>query len=966
MLKGINGKNILFNAHSNCGARMEIDKSLYIFCLTILTAVITMGLLTNPAYSADNQPIMFVGDANYPPMTYQEGEVPKGVIIDIVHALEQKMGRPITIRLMEWNEAQKLVSQGKADALCQMSITDGRKQVYDFSDPLVELNFSIFSRTGRVGITTLSDLRGMQVGVTAGGVPRKLVEADSLILINLINDYRQGFQMLKSRKLDAVVADSWAGNYVLAEQGITDIKTIGNPVAQLKSAIAVRKGNETLLVAINDGLRSLNAAGTIAQIKEKWTPKEVIVQTREQAHRKNYLVMIGFLALLLTGAAAWLFSMRREIALRKQAEENITKSKNLLQAIINTAPISIFWKDRNLRYLGCNNSFAKDAGVECPNDLIGKDDYQIVWKDHAELYRADDLRVIESGIPKLSYDEPQTATDGNLKWLRTSKVPLRNEINEIVGVLGMYEDITKFKQSEKILIEQAELLDITHDSIIVRTMNNVITFWNKGSETQYGWKSEEVHEKANTHDLLQTIFPESLDIINNTLQRTNFWEGELTHTRKDGAQIIVASRWVLKRDGNGAPIAIMEINNDITERKNAEKEKQAIERQLIFAQKMESLGVLSSGIAHDFNNILTVIFGRCSMALKNYEKAGDYIPAIENAAYRAAELCRQMLAYAGKVQLAEAQIDFVTLVDETVKMLKSSLPKNTEVKLEILPSIPLLKGDAGQLGQIVMNLIINASEAIGKEQGEIRVLLSKTVIKDSQSDRDYHGKSIPPGNYIALEVTDNGCGMDEKTKSRIFEPFYTTKFSGRGLGMAAVLGIISAHGGIIQLFSDIGKGTTFKVYFPAQTSEITRDESLEQTEQSELWQGSGTILLVEDEVEVIRVAKEMLEYLGYRVIEAANGKEGLELYLKNAAEITLVVTDLGMPVMDGYALFQELKQCNPTLPIIISSGFGEVDVSSRIARTDIAGLINKPYSFDQLREVLKNVDQQWADILSQR
>ena len=253
-----------------------------------------------------------------------------------------------------------------------------------------------------------------------------------------------------------------------------------------------------------------------------------------------------------------------------------------------------------------------------------------------------------------------------------------------------------------------------------------------------------------------------------------------------------------------------------------------------------------------------------------------------------------------------------------------------------------------------MNLIINASESIGDMQGEVCVSLSEAVIKTEQPEKDYNGKAIPPGRYVRLEVTDNGCGMDDETKRRIFEPFYTTKFTGRGLGMSAVLGIITSHSGALQLESRSGQGSTFKVYLPVQIGEQPGDESVQQAS-SAPWQGSGTILLVEDEEEIRLLAKTILTNLGFTIVEASNGKEALELYQQNAADISLVLLDIGMPVMDGYELFRELKKLNPALPIIISSGFGDTVVTARIPRDEIAGLVGKPYSFDQLREVLKMV-----------
>jgi CheY-like chemotaxis protein len=295
------------------------------------------------------------------------------------------------------------------------------------------------------------------------------------------------------------------------------------------------------------------------------------------------------------------------------------------------------------------------------------------------------------------------------------------------------------------------------------------------------------------------------------------------------------------------------------------------------------------------------------------------------------------------------------LVDEMVTMLKSTLPQNAVIKPDLSSNIPSIEGDASQLRQIIMNLIINASEAIGTEHGEIKVSLARTTVIAGQVDKDYNGKVIPPGGYICLEVTDNGCGMDEETKWRIFEPFYTTKFVGRGLGMSAVLGIIKSHGGALQLHSQLGQGTTFKVYLPVPKKDSTEDGDHKQSIPSSPWKGSGTILLVEDEDQVRSIANKMLTNFGFTVLEAVNGKEGLDLYQKNATDVTLVMTDMGMPVMDGYELCNELKKLSPELPIIVSSGYGDTEVRSRIGSDNIAGLISKPYNPDKLREVLKRV-----------
>jgi len=451
--------------------------------------------------------------------------------------------------------------------------------------------------------------------------------------------------------------------------------------------------------------------------------------------------------------------------------------------------------------------------------------------------------------------------------------------------------------------------------------------------------------------LSRFIFPEDQNIyyrhIKKLFEINEVQSWEMRMVRADGFMFWVHLQCTLMLGGE-CWITL----NDISERKKAEEEKVALDHQLLQAHKLESLGVLAGGIAHDFNNSLGIILGNCYLAKLDPEGAEGYITTIEKSANHSAELCRQMLEYAGKSLLVTNQVDMTTVVRDKVRTLKAAIPQNVVIKLDCTDT-PLIGGDASLLGQIVMNLIVNASEAIGEAQGEIRVSLATTEIRAGFSDKDHLGRIIPAGVYVCLEISDTGCGMDDEIKRRIFEPFYTTKFTGRGLGLSAALGIILSHQGALQLFSQPGKGTTIKIYLPVY-KEAPEEESDQQASFAP-WQGSGTVLLVDDEEHVIFVAKTMLEELGFSVIDASNGKEALELYRMNAEKITLVVTDIGMPVMDGYALFSELKKINPELPIIISSGFSDTVVTLRIAVENIAGFISKPYSFEQLRDALKSV-----------
>ncbi|GFO58143.1 hypothetical protein GMST_04680 [Geomonas silvestris] len=428
---------------------------------------------------------------------------------------------------------------------------------------------------------------------------------------------------------------------------------------------------------------------------------------------------------------------------------------------------------------------------------------------------------------------------------------------------------------------------------------------------------------------------------------------EVEHYHRDGHTFsLEVSASLLECDGEHRLICF---HRDITERKRHEEERRTLERQFQQAQKLESLGVLAGGVAHDFNNILAIISGYCSLLAVEPERVPDYLPEIVNATERAAELCRQMLAYAGKTQFAMSHVDLTTLVDEMVRMLKATLPQNVALRLD-RPRAPLvLVADSGQLRQVLMNLIINASEAIGARQGEIRVTLNRAALTQEEARCDHLGKEIPAGFYLCLEVADDGCGMDEATRLRVFEPFFSTKFSGRGLGMSAVLGIINAHGGALDLASTPGGGTCFRIYLPAPEEADRAAQGGRQLETASRWQGSGRVLLVEDEAMVRALAATMLGKLGFEVVQAANGEEGLSRFRHREGPFRLVITDLGMPVMDGYQMVDELKRLAPGLPILITTGFGEVDVASRLSLSRVDGYLAKPYDFLKLKEAVNLV-----------
>jgi len=360
-------------------------------------------------------------------------------------------------------------------------------------------------------------------------------------------------------------------------------------------------------------------------------------------------------------------------------------------------------------------------------------------------------------------------------------------------------------------------------------------------------------------------------------------------------------------------------------------------------------------VAHDFNNLLTSILGNADMALETLPEASPAwrrIAQIEKASMNAADLCSQMLAYAGKGRFVVEPTDLNAVVKEMSHLLRSSISKDVILDLVFEDDLPAVEADAIQMQQVVMNLVSNASEAIDEDSGVVTVATGVMDCDRAYLSRSYSHDNQPKGRYVYIDVADTGCGMDEQAQAKMFEPFFTTKFTGRGLGLAAVLGIIRGHGGVIMVDSQSGRGTTVRVLFPALDHYKPIQTEPQQSQQEPVYTFSGTVLVVDDEDAVRDIGKFMLETAGFDVLTAENGYEAIEMYRKNADVIVCVVLDLTMPHMDGIKVFEQMRSIRDDVCVVLTSGYSEEEISKRYAGTGIAAFIHKPYLFSTLKAKL--------------
>ncbi|HEX8311590.1 MAG TPA: response regulator, partial [Chthoniobacteraceae bacterium] len=394
----------------------------------------------------------------------------------------------------------------------------------------------------------------------------------------------------------------------------------------------------------------------------------------------------------------------------------------------------------------------------------------------------------------------------------------------------------------------------------------------------------------------------------------------------------------------------------ISARRAAEAERHGIERKLQEAQKLESLGVLAGGIAHDFNNLLTGVLGNASLAATELPAGSPikpYLDQIETASMRAAELCKQMLAYSGKGRFVVQRLDLNSVISETTNLLQISISKNAVLKLTLRPNLPPVIADVTQIRQIVMNLVINASEALADRSGLISVSTGVVRVDAGYLEATHLSPDLPEGDYIFLEVADNGMGMPPEVQARIFDPFFTTKFTGRGLGLAAVLGIVRGHKGALKVYSEAGRGTTFKVLFPCADG-LAEELQSGQAAAPE-WRGQGTVLIVDDEETVRATTARMFEVLGFKPLLASSGVAALQLFAEQHEPIILTIVDLTMPHMEGDQVFREIRRLQPDAKVLLMSGFNEQDAVSRFLGKGLAGFIQKPFRVSTLREKLQQI-----------
>jgi two-component system, cell cycle sensor histidine kinase and response regulator CckA len=559
--------------------------------------------------------------------------------------------------------------------------------------------------------------------------------------------------------------------------------------------------------------------------------------------------------------------------------------------------------------------------------------------------------------------------DGSRFWANGVMVGLRDDSGNVVGMAKIIRDDTERKRGEELLQYQLNLADAiatnAAEGLILVDNEGRITFANPTAEAMFGWNKDELVGQALDRKLGRGQSDRDGRSRDQCPHTQVLASGETLRGREDfflhknGRAIPISCSTAPIRSDNTIVGAVMVVR-DLTEQKLAEATHRENEEALQQSQKLESIGVLAGGIAHDFNNLLTGIMGNAGLARRailagRSEQAATLLRDVLSASERAADLTRQLLAYAGKGRFVVLPVDLCKLVSEVSTLIRASISKKITLVIDVPDDCPLVEADRAQLQQLVMNLVINGGEAIGDEPGTLTVRVRTEHFTERRERPRTEGFPIVTGEYVRIDVTDTGAGMDLETRGRIFEPFFTTKFLGRGLGLSAALGIVRGHRGAIGVRSEPGQGTTFTVLLPVPRESRRIDRiSGHATVEHDL-QGVGTVLVADDEEGVRALVANVLGEAGYTVELAEDGAQAVERLRSLGGRVRLILLDLTMPILGGAEAATELRRIQPEVPIVAMSGYGDIEVMQRFSEVGVDDFLPKPFTPDQLASKVRDV-----------
>jgi two-component system cell cycle sensor histidine kinase/response regulator CckA len=645
------------------------------------------------------------------------------------------------------------------------------------------------------------------------------------------------------------------------------------------------------------------------------------------------------------GATVGASTIARDVTELRQVQMRLEKERSQLRTLVQTIPDLVWLKDSDGVYLTCNHRFESFFGAD-ESDIVGKTDYDFVDVDLADFFRDHDRKAMLADKPSTNEEWITFADDDHRELLETIKTPMYDKNGALIGVLGIGRNITELRKAEEAEKLLSAAIEQAAEAIFIADADGIIQYVNPAMADISGFCKEDL--LGNPMRLLASDEYDATlhQQLWSSIKEGNIWSGRLASKKKDGNMYYEEGAISPVKDASGKTTNYVAVMRDITEHLK-------LSRQLQQAQKMEAIGTLAGGVAHDFNNLLTVVMGYSDLLLNEKNKqdpAYTDLQKIKLAAQKGADLVRRLLTFSRKAEFKPRPVDLNQQIEQLEKMLTRTIPKMVKIELRLADGLSRVNADPTQIDQVLMNLAVNASDAM--PDGGRFIIETTNVFLDEEFARTHLGTQ--PGEYALLIISDTGCGMSRETVERIFEPFYTTKEAGKGtgLGLATVYGIVKQHNGYVTCYSEPGEGTTFRIYLPVAEMEIDLDAA---TTYAVPAFGTETILLADDEEFIRDLGEKILKRFGYTVLTTANGKEALDLYRREKGRISLVILDLIMPEMGGKQCLEELLQIDPDVKVIIASGYSAIGPTKESLEMGTKGFVNKPYDMRQVLEVVRRV-----------
>jgi PAS domain S-box-containing protein len=938
-------------------------------CALAWVALLAAGAISQGPKPA-GRPLVVGSEENFPPFaTGSTDGTAGGFTVDLWKAVAAERGLDYTIRVRPFHQILDEFKAGSIDVLINLAQSDERRAFADFSVPHVIVNGAIFVRNGTSAIRSEADLPGKSIIVINGDLAQDYAAtkgwAPHLVPVATVAD---GMRLLASGRHDAMLVAKLTGIQTLRELAIRNVKPLQPPAGfSQRFSFAVKKGDADLLATLNEGLALAKSNGTYDALYEKsfsiFDPRGIALR-----HLMKYLGPGAFAAVILIGA---LMVRRHE---RKEAEHRLRESQARFQRLIEHAPEAIVLLDLST---GC--FIEANSAAERLFKLSADELRKVGPLELSPPIQPDGTASADKGAELIA--RAAAGETPVFEWIHRDsenrEIPcevrlLRIDISGRTVVRGSVTDITERRRAEQErteLLRSLEASQVRLETLVgnlpgmaYRCQNDLewtMTYVSDGCHALTGWRREEL-ENNRAVAYGELVHPEDRDWLwekcQASLDARTPCQNEYRIINRNGRV-----RWVSERASgvygeDGALLFIDGFIQDITAARQAEIEREQIDRRMQETQKLESLGVLAGGIAHDFNNLLTSVLGNASIALGELPAgslARECVEQITEASQRAADLCKQMLAYSGRGRFVVQKLDLGQLVEQTAQMLQISISKKAALRFSLEKGLPPIEADATQMRQVIMNLVINASEAIGDRSGTITLTTGLARLGRGELAGMMIDADLAEGDYVFLEVADTGSGMSAETRARIFDPFFTTKFTGRGLGLAAVLGIVRGHKGAMKVESEPGRGTAFKLFLPkaAGASESAPAPPAGAGD----WRGHGTVLVVDDEEAMRSTVARMMRLMNLDPVLAVDGRDAVALFSAKPARYDLVLLDLTMPEMDGEQTFAELRRLRPDVRVVLMSGYNAQEALGRFNGKGLASFLQKPFTIADLGAVLRGV-----------